>query len=230
MSKCTVLNVGAIAVWCPHSESSKDSHCRKSCISKCRRFCFIQSLAFHLPFMLQELSAAEIIISRNRLFYVHIVSVFRKRPEVTNIKNYSKNGKNNLILQQFYLFCLPFDIPQLSITYLKSLQISDFSPQLENSYRWNSSLLCHSFAKINLPLYCINGVRHRKYSFYIWYQSNKVNIWQDQRLSVFLPLSPLLLKKKKKCFELVNRWQNTKICLNSHCFKVCYHCICNSSK
>lgn len=181
--------------------------------------------------MLQELSAAEIIISRKRLFYVHTVGVFGKRPNMANIKNYSKNGKNNLILQQFYLFCLTFGIPQLSIMYLKSLQSSDFFPQLENSYRWNSSLLCHSFAKIYLPLCCINGIRHRKYSFYIWYQSNKVNIWQDQRLSVFLHCPPYHWKKKLLYFELVNIWQNTKIHLtSSNNSKVCYHCICSSSK
>lgn len=148
--------------------------------------------------MLQVLSAAEITASRKRLFYIHAVGVFKKRPKVSSIKIYCKNRKNNLIVQQFYVFCLPFAIAQLSIMCFKSVQISDFFPQLENSYMWNSSLLCHSFSKICLPFCCINGVRHNKYSFYIWYQSNKVNIWQDQRLSVFLPLSPISLKKKKK--------------------------------
>lgn len=150
--------------------------------------------------MWQELGAAEIIISRNRLSYVHIVSVFRKRSKVNTIKIYCKNRKHNLIVQQFYVFCLPFGIGQLSIMCLNSVQISDFFPQLENSYSWNSSLLCHSFAKMCLPLCCINGVRHHKYSLYVWYQSNKVNIWQDQRFSVFLPFSCLSLKKKKKIF------------------------------
>lgn len=85
--------------------------------------------------MRQELSAAEIIISRNGLFYAHRVVVFRKRPKVSSIKIYCKNGKNNLIEQQLFLFCLPFGIGQLSIMCLKSVQIGDFFLQLENAYR-----------------------------------------------------------------------------------------------
>lgn len=150
---------------------------------------------------------------------------------MSSIKIYYKNRKKNLIMQQFYLCCALFGIGQLWIMCLKSVQTSDFFPQLKNSYRWNSSLLCYSFAEIYLPLCWINGARHHKYSFDIWYQSNNVNIWQDQRLSVFLPFSPHPWRKKKLlCFELVNIWQKIKIHLTSRCFKGCFHCIYNSSK
>lgn len=141
MSKRTMLSVGAIATWSPHSTVQRDlkrAIAAKVLLINVWGICFTQSLAFHLPFTWQELGTAEIIISRNRLFYVHTVGVFRKRPKVSSIMIYCKNGKNNLIVQQFCLFHLLFGIEQLSILCSKSVQISDFFPQLENSYRWNS--------------------------------------------------------------------------------------------
>lgn len=91
---------GAIAIRCPYSTIQSDlKTTRTGTVLLINIGESALPSPFHWPFMLTELSTAE-IISRSRLSYIHIVGIFRNRPKLSTVQKYCKNVKNNFILQQ----------------------------------------------------------------------------------------------------------------------------------